>query len=585
MLAKEPTLEGKEGAALHTQSFWRTQRGVRLAATLLALVLLGCIGGFVFRHFERDAELRRLALNQALYRAMTDSVDFEYCHDPAFQGKLGFCRDHEQLEGYLKGFFGRSGNSIVDEENWTWPGGFFFVMRVASTVAYATQGAPLTPEGRAAAILVGMLAIPLFGYALLLASASMLQGAERAICFCADAMDYIVVSLGLTKVSEWIEGVAGTVHRREQLVLLGMCVLIVLWAGGACAFHWLEGWTWLDSFYFCFITLSTVGFGTDIPTRLTSRVLCTVYIFVALSLSTGIVCELCHRKDAELPLLGGLRRRLSSSWKVPAALLLLCSLGSIIFPMLERGEELARTKHAEALYRHLSDLAYFDGCSEEILRSQSFCRNAKWFREELKSFFGPFTPNAMEDRELWTVSGSALFVLSLASTVGYGAQAPHTHAGELATVIFGCLTIPLFMYCMMQASSIVSGCLERHLLRVLARDAEQKISRENISLLAHISLVLLLWFGGAGVLVCIDVGDRWTFSAALYFCFVTLSTIGFSNVMPHSVSARCFVLVYIFMGLGTCASLVSLAARRFERLVADHDGIEDMPGETGAATC
>jgi len=558
---------------------------VRLAATLLALLLLGCIGGFVFRHFERDAELKRLALNRALYRAMTDSVDFEYCHDPAFKRELGFCRDHEQLEGYLKGFFSRAGNSIVDEENWTWPGGFFFVMRVASTVAYATQGAPLTLEGRVAAIVVGMLAIPLFGYALLLASASMLQGAERAICFCADAMDYIVASLGLAKASEWMEGISGCVHRREQLVFLGMGLLVLLWTGGACAFHWLEGWAWLDSLYFCFITLSTVGFGTDIPTTSTSRLFCMVYIFVALSLSTGILWELCHRKDAELPLLGGLRRRLVSSWKAPLTLLLLCALGSLLFPVLERREELGRAHRAEALYRHLSDLAYFDGCTDEMLRSQSFCRNAKWFREELKNFFGPFTPNSMEDRELWTVSGSALFVLSLASTVGYGAQAPHTHAGELATVILGCLTIPLFMYCMMQASAIVSGFFERQLCRVVEREKEMKISRENITLLAHILLVLLLWFGGAVVLVFIDVRDRWTFTTALYFCFVTLSTVGFANVMPHGALARCFVVVYIFMGLGTCASLVSLCVRRFERLVADHDEIEDVPGERKAATC
>mmetsp|Transcript_28811 Transcript_28811/g.67043 ORF Transcript_28811/g.67043 Transcript_28811/m.67043 type:complete len:586 (-) Transcript_28811:13-1770(-) len=569
--------ESLSGPAEVYQSFWRTWRGVRLAATLLALLLLGCFGGFVFRALERTTELRRVALNQALYRAMMESVDFKYCHDPVFKKQLGFCQDHEKLEAHLRDFFGRAGNSLEDEENWTWLGGFFFVMRVGSTVAYATQGAPQTAAGKAAAILFGILAIPLFGYAMILASASMLHGAEVVVCRFTEVMDYLALKLGLRKVSACLESASERVQRREQLMLLGILLLICFWVGGAWVFGRLEGWSFLDSLYFCFITLSTVGFGTDVPSTWASRLFFMVYIFVALTTSTGILWELSHRKEVELPLLGGLRRRVMVPWRMTAALIIVCAVGALVFPFLERHEELARTDKAKAMYRHLNDLAYFDGCSEDILKSQSFCRNSKWFREELKAFFGPSTSNSMEDRELWTVSGSALFVLSLASTVGYGAQAPKTPSGELATVILGSLAIPLFWYCMSEVSSLVSSFVERQLLKVVKRDSDDPNFRENIALLAHVLLVVLLWVGGAVVLVFVDVEDRWTFTAALYFCFVTLSTIGFSNVMPHGVLARCFMLLYIFLGLGTCASLVAMILRRFERMAAVRDGSDTLP--------
>jgi hypothetical protein len=35
----------------------------------------------------------------------------------------------------------------------------------------------------------------------------------------------------------------------------------VIFLGGAAMFSSFEGWSYFDAFYYCFITLTTVGFG------------------------------------------------------------------------------------------------------------------------------------------------------------------------------------------------------------------------------------------------------------------------------------------------------------------------------------
>lgn len=66
---------------------------------------------------------------------------------------------------------------------------------------------------------------------------------------------------------------------------------------GTIFYRNIEGWSWLDSFYFCVITLSTVGFGDLSPTLPESKVFTIVYILLGLSIFVSLVNMLAKTRQ------------------------------------------------------------------------------------------------------------------------------------------------------------------------------------------------------------------------------------------------------------------------------------------------
>jgi hypothetical protein len=52
-----------------------------------------------------------------------------------------------------------------------------------------------------------------------------------------------------------------TDQRIRTIILYAILIVAI----GAGIYHWLEGWSWLDSVYFVVITLTTIGYGDLTP--------------------------------------------------------------------------------------------------------------------------------------------------------------------------------------------------------------------------------------------------------------------------------------------------------------------------------
>ena len=61
--------------------------------------------------------------------------------------------------------------------------------------------------------------------------------------------------------------------RSRPVILYSIGIILI----GAALYHYLEGWSWVDSFYFVVITLTTIGYGDLTPTTDTTKILTIIY--------------------------------------------------------------------------------------------------------------------------------------------------------------------------------------------------------------------------------------------------------------------------------------------------------------------
>lgn len=275
---------------------------------LIALMLYTAIGGLVFRYIELPAELSRLEALRANLRvhrySFVDSVSNNSDVSNLRRLVSVKLREYEQVvqEAAQSGLLITFVSDTIDQENrnttdlppivierWSILQAVFFASTVLTTIGYGNV-VPSTNGGRMFCILFAFVGIPLT----LIVIADLGKLFARGVVKIALAMkSKLPLHFSFSCIPTNLAG------RRSLGAFAAIVLLFLYLACGAGMFMlWEDDWNFFDGFYFCFVTMTTIGFGDLVPKKPKYTLLCTLYILIGLALTSTII-ELVSRQYAQ----------------------------------------------------------------------------------------------------------------------------------------------------------------------------------------------------------------------------------------------------------------------------------------------
>lgn len=161
------------------------------------------------------------------------------------------------------------------------------------------------------------------------------------------------------------------------------------------------------------------------------------------------------------------------------------------------------------------------------------------------------------------------------TTIGYGFYAPSTKTGKIFCIFYAVMTVPLFLSSLTTLSAAMANGIrsvaswlrknEDHYCSIFFHrlgkksDARKKRKWYIIGILALGLLYTLL-----SAIVFAREHDGWSYLDGVYFCFITLSTIGLGDYLPTLQEHEVFLFIlYSFVGLLLVGSITNLMQEFF----------------------
>lgn len=153
---------------------------------------------------------------------------------------------------------------------------------------------------------------------------------------------------------------------------------------------------------------------------------------------------------------------------------------------------------------------------------------------------------------------------------GYGNIAPMTDAGQTLFIFYAILGIPLALTFLATIGAIMTDYLNAALnpLLKLSHGKRNPVLVRGIGLAVFFSLALVFMiFIPAGIFYATE---DWTYGQSIYYCFVTLTTVGFGDFVPTIATSsrqtsnspliglyKIIVSVWLWMGLAFIAAIIT----------------------------
>ncbi|XP_052764191.1 two pore potassium channel protein sup-9-like [Mya arenaria] len=190
----------------------------------------------------------------------------------------------------------------------------------------------------------------------------------------------------------------------------------------------------------------------------------------------------------------------------------------------------------------------------------------------------------------WKFAGAFYFALTVITTIGYGHSTPQTDGGKIFCMLYALIGIPLcivmFQSVGERLNTFVTFLMKQG--KKCIRMKKTEVSQTNL-IIVTMSLSMIVLTSGSAAFVHYE---GWDYIDSLYYCFITLTTIGFGDLValqrdnaletkPYYVA---FSIIFILFGLTVISAAMNLLVLRFLTMNTADERRDELEAAAAAQT-
>ncbi|XP_039255771.2 potassium channel, subfamily K, member 16-like isoform X2 [Styela clava] len=168
----------------------------------------------------------------------------------------------------------------------------------------------------------------------------------------------------------------------------------------------------------------------------------------------------------------------------------------------------------------------------------------------------------------WHFEASVFFAGTVVTTIGYGHLYPKSHLGRAICIIYALIGIPLFTIMFTGLGGKIAGLVLKLETRI-----NGKATRTWVSKVLLITVISLMY-----AVLCLLIPsilfvsfEPWSYEDALYYSFISITTIGFGDIVAGTDPSTKYIPIYrimvyfwILFGMAFMATVMSLISNFFK---------------------
>ncbi|KAH9415146.1 hypothetical protein DERP_006236 [Dermatophagoides pteronyssinus] len=266
--------------------------------------------------------------------------------------------------------------------------------------------------------------------------------------------------------------------------------------------------------------------------------------------------------------------------------------GGIIFMLLEWPDEQIKRKEIDLLLKdfteHIRHLQYHNNTANNNQNNNQNYFTEQKFRKILHELLIAQDHNLIDSYGNqqsyvnWSFINSFFFAITVITTIGYGHLTPRTIMGKIFCIIYALFGIPITSLLIGSVADRFSKLYSspKKLPRGLKRATYQRQLSARFLMLRRGLISLVPWFFTFLVVPAwiFRYIEGWSFLDGFYYCFVTLSTIGFGDFVAGSFEKnyiwiyKILIVFWIIFGLAYLSMILnfitnSLRSRRISNVM------------------